>query len=91
MGNLHSFFSDAQNISKATDDIEKQNVSIEDTWLVNIPAQKNRTKESTTDYLFASTSLRFDSHVFAYYFGNAGKEYSTKFCLLHSIKSKTDL
>ena len=48
---------------------------IEDVWLVNIPTLKNQTITSTTEYVFASTSLRFDSHVFAYYYGNKGKNY----------------
>ena len=83
MKTLHNFFSDAPNISEATDEIEDQNVIIEDTWLVNIPAPKNQTKESTTDYVFASTSLRFDSHVFAYHFKNTGKQYSTIYIYIY--------
>ena len=67
--------------------MDNRNAIIEDTWLVSIPALKNQTKESTIDYIFASTSLRFDSHVFAYCFDNAGKEYSTKFSLLYCIKT----
>ena len=70
---LRSFFSHSPANLEANDWNKNQKTIIEDVWLVSIPPSINQTKEASTDYVFESTALRFDSHVFSYHSDNMGK------------------
>ena len=70
---LRSFFSHSPANLAANDANENKKIIIEDVWLVGIPTLINQTKEASTDYVFESTTLRFDSHVFSYQSDNIGK------------------